>query len=243
MATDTNTDFVKAHSAKLGEYVEAKSVIMKKQSNQQYMDIVQASFSLDSYAAHTLTHTQTHKLDVKQDLSGEVIPEGVEEEDMLLNFGDTNLYFLSNIRNAVMMFVPLLRFLPGHTDAIGSALTTARGKTLNTTLLHRRKPTSQESHVVSATCCLMLRKRRNTTWSLLSSTILLLLHHPEFQDRLAKELQAIAKQGEEVTSGDKVKSPLMEALELETNRLIVVILAPLARKARKDVEYKGYTIN
>ncbi|XP_052764098.1 cytochrome P450 27C1-like [Mya arenaria] len=114
-------------------------------------------------------------------ISGEVIPEGDEDEDMFWNIVDANLYFLAN-------------------------------------------------------------SRITTTWSILSSTIFLLLYHPEFQDRLAKELQEIVKQGEEATSRDKVKSPLMEALELETHRLLLVNPTLLSRVASKDFEYEGYTI-
>ncbi|XP_052764100.1 vitamin D 25-hydroxylase-like [Mya arenaria] len=200
-------------------------------------------------------------------LSGEVIPEGNEDEDMFWKIIDTNSYFLANARDAILSALPILRFLPGPYSSMWQRLNDGKAKVIRNYFVSQKKThisgkprgicdmffDAQEEEKADGDMVLTDERVISnilevvvagiiTSWSLLSSTMFLLLHHPEFQDRLAKELQAVAGQGEEVTSKDKVKSPLMEALELETHRLLLVNPTLLTRLSRKDVEYKGYTI-
>ncbi|WAR15977.1 CP2DE-like protein [Mya arenaria] len=200
-------------------------------------------------------------------LSGEVIPEGDEDEDMFWNFVDSNIYFMDNARSAVLMFLPLLRFLPGTYKRNWQRLNDSKAKLIKHYFVAQKKThipgkprgicdvlfDAQEEEKAKGD--VVLTDERvicnimetviagiTTTWSILSSTIFLLLHHPEFQDRLAKALQAITKQGEAVRSGDKAKSPLMEALELETHRLLLVTPMLLTRVSRKDVDWMPFGI-
>ncbi|XP_052764117.1 cytochrome P450 2D26-like [Mya arenaria] len=198
-------------------------------------------------------------------LSGEVIPEGNEDEDMFWKIIDTNSYFLANARDAILSALPILRFLPGPYSRMWQRLNDGKAKVIKNYFVSQKKThisgkprgicdmffDAQEEEKADGDMVLTDERVISnilevvvagiiTSWSLLSSTMFLLLHHPEFQDRLAKELQAVAGQGEEVTSKDKVKSPLMEALELETHRLLLVNPTLLTRLSRKDVEYKGW---
>ncbi|XP_052764099.1 cytochrome P450 2C31-like [Mya arenaria] len=200
-------------------------------------------------------------------LSGEAIPEGDKDEDMFWKIIDTNSYFLANARNALLTALPVLRFLPGPYSRMWQRLNDGKAKIIKNYYVSQKKThipgkprgicdtlfDAQEAEKADGDVVLTDERVISnilevviagiiTTWSLLSSTMFLLLHHPEFQDRLAKELQAVAKQGEEITSRDKVKCPLIEALELETHRLLLVNPTLVARLSSKDVKYKGYTI-
>ena len=82
-----------------------------------------------------------------------------------------------------------------------------------------------------------------TTWAVLTSTILCLIHHPEYQDKVFKEIEENIARENMPSLSDKSNCPALEALELEVHRLITVVPILAGRECTQDIEFEGYNIS
>ena len=82
-----------------------------------------------------------------------------------------------------------------------------------------------------------------TTLSVLTSTILCLINHPEYQDKVFKEIEVNVARENMPSLSDKIKCPTLEAIELEVHRLITVVPILAGRECTQDIEFEGYNIS
>jgi sterol 14-demethylase len=87
----------------------------------------------------------------------------------------------------------------------------------------------------------MMFAGHHTTSTAASWTLIELLRHPEYQERVVKELDALYADGREVSYQALREIPEFECAVKETLRLHAPLII-LMRKVQRDFQYKGWTI-